>query len=432
MRLTVTIPLVALSAMSLVITPSAATPPATSAAATAACSHTHPRPVLTDALRLQAPTSATDHRQLGDVVAEGVTDSLRSSEPLTDTGRPTSGLPYGLSQGVIGVLGSASTGYKVLVDDSVDQTAYRAKLAKQVPPEGMKAVAFERGCRPAKAIAAAWTKVSARDWSPAAKKTTFIADLDPATEQIVVEYDRATTSPDTVAALTSIDPTIVRAVPGSPQRMTRLSDTPTGGHWGGARISSVIRDCTAGFTVVRRSTGGRASVTAGHCGGVGTAWYSGSNYYGTTSVRTNYPDYDQALLTGSTYGPKIWTDGAGDTEDVRTVTGAGDPAIGSLICQSGSYSRSLCSITVQSLSATFCDENGCTTYVMKGTKGGQIVIRAGDSGGPIYTKPGADSATIRGASIAGSGCSADHSCTTIYAERYNSIAGHLGVYVLTG
>jgi hypothetical protein len=213
--------------------------------------------------------------------------------------------------------------------------------------------------------------------------------------------------------------------------MTRLNDTPTGGHWGGARITSPLKICTAGFSVVRRSNGARASVTAGHCGGVGTVWYSGSNYYGTTIVRTNYPDYDQALVSGSTYGPKIWTDGAGDTEDVRTVKGGADPAIGTQICQSGSISASLCGITVQSTSATYCDADGCTTYVIRGTKGGQIVIRNGDSGGPMYTKPGADSATIRGVAFAGSGCASNH-CTTIYAERYASIAGHLGVYALTG
>jgi hypothetical protein len=365
-------------------------------------------------------------------IGEGVSQAIRSIEPLTDTGRPTSGLPYGLSQGIVGVVGSASTGYKVVLDDSViDESKYRNAMAKHVPQSGLKMVAVERSCRSTKSIAAAWTKISARDWHPAARKTTFTADLDPATEQIVVEYDKVTTSAENVAALENIDGAIVRAVAGSPQRMTRLSDTPTGGHWGGARITSPVKICTAGFSVVRRSNGAHASVTAGHCGDVGTDWYSGSNYYGTTIVRTNYPDYDQSLLSGSAYGPKIWTDGPGDTEDVRTVKGGADPAVGTLICQSGSISTSLCGITVQSTSATFCDADGCTTYVIRGTKGGQIVIRSGDSGGPMYTKPAADSATIRGIAIAGSGCTSN-SCTTIYAERYASIAGHLGVYALTG
>ncbi|HEU4945669.1 MAG TPA: hypothetical protein VFT31_00810 [Kribbella sp.] len=386
----------------------------------------------TNAQRLSEPTSSSDPRPLGEAIGEGIGQAIRSIDPLTKAGEPTSGLPYGLSQGVVGVLGSADTGYKVVIDSAVtDETKYRDTMARNVPQDGMAMVTVERSCRSAKSIAAAWTKIGARNWHADAKRTTFTFDLDPATEQIVVEYDRKTTSADSVAALQRIDGAIVSAVSGSPGRMTRLNDTSTGGHWGGARITSAIRNCTAGFTVVRRSTGTRASVTAGHCGGVGTTWYSGSNYYGTTSVRTNYPDYDQALLTGSSYGPKIWTDGAGDTEDVRTVKSAGDPAVGTLVCQSGSYSTSLCGITVQSNSSTFCDLDGCTTYLMRGTKGGQIVIRSGDSGGPIYTKPAADSATIRGMAVAGSGCS-DGQCTTIYAERYASIAGHLGVYALTG
>ena len=40
--------------------------------------------------------------------------------------------------------------------------------------------------------------------------------------------------------------------------------------------------------------------------------------------------------------------------------------------------------------------------------------------------------TIRGMVFAGSGCNSSGQCTTIYAERYASIAGHLGVYAVTG
>ena len=431
MRLSATAPLLVLLSLSLTAI-STTLPSTASVTGPAACSHAEPSTAPTDAQRLSQRTSTSDARPLGVAIGEGVAQAIRSSEPLTETGRPTSGLPYGLSHGVIGVVGSASTGYKVVLDDSViDESKYRNAMAKHVPPDGMKMLAVERSCRSSKSIAAAWTKIAARDWHPAAKKTTFTADLDPATEQIVIEYDKTTTSAENVAALQNIDGAIVHAVAGNPQRMTRLSDTPTGGHWGGARITSSVKNCTAGFSVVRRSNGARASVTAGHCGGDGTAWYSGSNYYGTTIVRTNYPDYDQSLVSGSAYGPKIWTNGPGDTEDVRIVKGGADPAVGTLICQSGSYSTSLCGITVQSTSATYCDADGCTTYVLRGTKGGQIVIRSGDSGGPMYTKPAADSATIRGVAFAGSGC-ASNSCTTIYAERYASITGHLGVYALTG
>lgn len=105
-------------------------------------------------------------------------------------------------------------------------------------------------------------------------------------------------------------------------------------------------------------------------------------------------------MTGSSYGAKIWTDGPGDSVDIRTVKGGGDPAIGTVVCQSGSYSTSLCGITVQSLSASYCDTDGCTTYVIRATRGGSVAIIGGDSGGPVYTRPSSTGATIRGITFA--------------------------------
>ncbi|NEA37297.1 hypothetical protein G3I17_37500 [Streptomyces sp. SID13031] len=358
-----------------------------------------------------------------------MTTAVRTIEALDATGRPTSGLPYGLSQGIVGVLGSPQTGYKVVVDDSVvDEKKYQAAVSKNVPAAGLKMLGLERSCRSARSIADAWNRVGARSWTDAAK-TTYSADLDPASEDVVVEYDKATTSDASVEALESLDG--VRASAGSLQRTSRVNDTPTGGHWGGAMIKSASKYCTAGFSVVRRSDGRRGAVTAGHCGGVGTVWNSGTNYYGTTTGRTNYPDYDQSLLTGSSYGSKIWTDGPGDSLDTRTVKAAGDPSLGSFICQSGYKSLSMCGLTVKSLSAKYCDTDGCTTYVIRATRGNAIAIRGGDSGGPMYTTSSSGGATIRGLAFAGGGCTASN-CTTLYAERYASIAGHLGVTAITG
>jgi hypothetical protein len=405
-------------------------PTSASVTAPATCSHAEPMTTSADSQRLSQPTSTSDPRPLGQALGEGLSAAVRSVEPLTDTGRPTSGLPYGVSQGIVGVLGSSETGYKVVLDDSVvDEKKYQSAVSKHVPAAGVKMLAVERSCRSASSIAAAWNKISARSWSADASRTTFTADLDPASENVIVEYDKATTSPASVAGLLAVEG--VSVVAGSPQRTTRLNDTPNGGHWGGARISSASKSCSAGFSVVIRATNTRASVTAGHCGGIGTVWRSGTNYYGTTSVRTDYPDYDQSLLAGSSYGPKIWTDGPGDSANVRTVTGGGDPAVGTSVCQTGSFSTSLCGLTVRSTSAKYCDTDGCTTYVIRATRGGAVAIIGGDSGGPVYTRPTPTTATIRGLAFAGSGCIAAR-CTTLYAERYDSITGHLGVRALTG
>ena len=429
MRLSVTVPLVTLGSVSLFAVALAA-PSSGAVADAAACSHAQPSASSTEASRLAQPTSASDARPLGESLGDGISAAIRSLEPVDATGRPTSGLPYGLSQGVVGVVGSATTGYEVVVDAAkVDTKKYQSAMARNLPTAGKSMVKVEHSCRSAKAIADAWNTVGKRSWSSDASRTTFAADLDPASENILVEYDGATTSPASLAGLRKLPG--VQLVAGSLARTTRLSDTPKGGHWGGARITSSAKNCSAGFSVVRRSNGQRGSVTAGHCGAPGTVWKSGVNYYGTTTLRTNYPDYDQSLVTGSSYGAKIWTDGPGDTANTRTVTGGGDPGVGTVVCQSGSFSTSVCSLTVRSTSAKYCDSDGCTTYVIRATRGGLIAIIGGDSGGPVYTRRGSSSATVRGIVFAGAGCAASR-CTTLYAERYNSIAGHLGVTALTG
>lgn len=429
MRLSVTVPLVTLGSVSLFAI-ALASPSSGAVAGAAACSHAQPSVSSTEASRLAQPTSASDPRPLGESLGEGISAAIRSLEPLDATGRPKSGLPYGLSQGVVGVVGSAASGYEVVVDSAnVDAKKYQSAMARNLPAAGKQMVKVEHSCRSTQAIADTWRTVGKRAWSGDAARTTFSADLDPSSENVVVEYDQATTSPAALAGLRRLSG--VQLVAGSLARTSRLSDTPKGGHWGGARITSALKNCSAGFSVVRRSNGQRGSVTAGHCGAPGTVWKSGTNYYGTTTVRTNYPDYDQSLVTGSSYGPKIWTDGPGDTANTRTVTGGGDPGVGTVVCQSGSFSTSVCNLTVRSTSASYCDTDGCTTYVIRATRGGLVAIIGGDSGGPVYSRRGSSSATIRGIAFAGAGCAASR-CTTLYAERYNSIAGHLGVTALTG
>ncbi|MEV5965028.1 S1 family peptidase [Kribbella sp. NPDC051952] len=428
MRLSATVQLLTLGSVSLFavgLTASAGAPATT----VAACSHAQPSASSTEAKRLAQPTSAKDPRPLGETLGDGITTAVDSLEPLDATGRPKSGLPYGLSQGVIGVVGNATSGYKVVVDSAkLDEKKYQAAVARSVPAAGKQLVRIERSCHSAQSIADAWNAVGARSWADAGK-TTFAADLDPVSENIVVEYDQASTSPAALEGLRGLSG--VQLTASSLARTSRLSDTPKGGHWGGARITSPLKNCSAGFTVVRRSNKQRGSVTAGHCGAPGTVWRSGANYYGTTTVRTNYPDYDQSLLTGSSYGAKIWTDGPGDAANTRTVKGGADPGVGTVVCQSGSFSTSLCGITVRSKSAKYCDSEGCTTYVIRATRGGLVAIIGGDSGGPIYTRPSSTTATIRGITFAGAGCASSR-CTTLYAERYASITGHLGVYALTG
>lgn len=393
------------------------------------CRHTTP---ASAPLQLLAQT-ATGEESLGNRIAASIADTLKRQENLDATARPMSGLPLGLDNGILGVVGDAYSGFSIVVDGSrVRSQSLIATVRSQLPAKVAEAVNVVFSCRSAAELAAAWRAVTSEAETGTIGAAAF--DLDPATETIEVLLGGTNTVLKSHVEAMAAPGLIHVSTDAGLSRGTRLADTPTPGHWGGARITSSKFSCTAGFTVKRRVNGARASLTAGHCGSNGDSFSSGQYSYGTMAAESGFPDYDQALLTGSTYAPSIWTDGPGDTEDVRVVTGAADPAVGQSICVSGSYLKSLCGLTVKSTSSTFCDAGGCTTYLSKADKGTSVIMIHGDSGGPFYTKPAADSATVRGIVLSASDCPDDGGpCTGyIWGERYLSIAGHLGVDAVTG
>jgi hypothetical protein len=408
-------------------------PATASPTAAPSCHHSPPASAPRQLLSQASPGGEV----LGNQVAARIDAVIKKHEALDATARPISGLPLGLDQGIVGVAGDAYAGLAVVVDTSrVDAAALLNEIRSALPSHLAGAVEVEPSCRRATALAAAWRAVN-RSFSGVGAPDSGAFDLDPTTETIEVLLGTANAAVASgVEALAAPGLIQARGDAGL-SRGSRLADTPTPGHWGGARIehtsATKITSCTAGFTVKRRSTGTRASLTAGHCGSNGDSFSSGQYSYGTMAGEANFPDYDQALLIGSTYAPSIWTDGPGDIEDVRVVKSAADPAVGQSICASGSFSKSLCELTVKSTSSTYCDHLGCTTYLLKADKGTSIVMREGDSGGPFYTKPAADSATVRGIVIAGSDCPNGDNCTGyVWGERYLSIAGHLGVDAVIG
>src|SRR3954452_21140515 len=106
-RLSATVPLLTLGSISrFAVTVTA--PSSGMVTAASACSHGGPSASSTEASRLAKPTSASPGRPRGESLGEGIAPPIRSLEPLDASGRPKSGLPYGLSQGVIGVVGSAT------------------------------------------------------------------------------------------------------------------------------------------------------------------------------------------------------------------------------------------------------------------------------------------------------------------------------------
>jgi hypothetical protein len=178
---------------------------------------------------------------------------------------------------------------------------------------------------------------------------------------------------------------------------------------GGVRI---IRD--AGNEIVWCSTtsvwGGKM-LTAGHCGANGAAWKQG--YYDSGTIRASGPagtaskvhwedsNPDVALLGGGSG----WDTGiylSGDKGDVSyvSVAGAAVSAIGSSICTDGTTTGYVCGGKVDIV-------NGCTSQTEHGKvahlcgmdsayNATKILVRPGDSGGPVVTPPSGGKVVVAG------------------------------------
>jgi hypothetical protein len=215
--------------------------------------------------------------------------------------------------------------------------------------------------------------------------------------------------------------------------LDRLNDGEP--HWGGAGIrpgSYSYNICTSAFTV-RLPSGNRGSVTAGHCfaddGAInGRNVFSGNqDYGGQTAGAYDYPNYDMVRIeNGSqTWDNKIHVDPC--CPSVRTVVASGNPDVGDFICNSGMTTRAICGLEVMAIDQTF----GGRVHLIRATRGGDIIARGGDSGGPMYNRFGDTNAAARGMIVLGSGCDAQKRCTTVYGHRISAVVNHLSVTVST-
>ncbi|KHL15144.1 UNVERIFIED_CONTAM: hypothetical protein LK11_22720 [Mumia flava] len=349
---------------------------------------------------------------------------------VPDGDKPTDGVPVSFGIGLVGVTGDPVGGYTLVVDETADRGALLRALTRGLDRSARSYVDFADAPHPAAELTEAWRAVRDPAVRAAAGLGAFTVDVDPESATLVVTTagDAAlrTGGADALAdALGAVAPGLITVESGGAGgRASRSPDVAP--HWGGARIVSSGTRCTAGFSVVRRS-GGRASLTAGHCGPNGTSWKSGTEFYGVTRGRSGFPDYDQARLQGSTYAPRIYTDGL-DRYSSRAVHNANDGAIGDVVCASGDVTLSVCGIVIKSFTATFCDDVGCTTHLMRGRRSDdRVIVRDGDSGAPVYHRnPSKPRASVRGMVIA-----YDQGGSRLYAERYTSIANHLDVTALT-
>ncbi|KAA0941791.1 S1 family peptidase [Streptomyces apricus] len=198
--------------------------------------------------------------------------------------------------------------------------------------------------------------------------------MDYRTNQVVVRAD-STVSASQWARLSAVAEKI-----GASVRMERTKGTFTPRLNGADAMFAGSGRCSAGFNV----TNGQNDfiLTAGHCGPVGTTWFSdqqGGKQVGDT-VSGSFPGGDFSLVR---YAPGTTLNGAdvvavGGGQGVRIV-GAADPAVGQRVFRSGS-TTGLRSGQVTGLNATVNYPQGTVTGLIETT----VCAEPGDSGGPMF------------------------------------------------
>ncbi|MFJ8934655.1 S1 family peptidase [Streptomyces sp. NPDC102365] len=198
--------------------------------------------------------------------------------------------------------------------------------------------------------------------------------MDYATNQVVVRAD-TTVSKAEWARLTAVAEDI-----GASVRMERTKGTFTPRLNGADALFAGSGRCSAGFNVTDGKT--NFILTAGHCGPVGTSWFSdqqGAESVGST-VSGSFPGGDFSLVQ---YNAGTALNGAdivtvGNGQGVRII-GAADPAVGQKVFRSGS-TTGLQSGQVTGLNATVNYPQGTVTGLIETT----VCAEPGDSGGPMF------------------------------------------------
>ncbi|MBT2392679.1 S1 family peptidase [Streptomyces sp. ISL-1] len=151
---------------------------------------------------------------------------------------------------------------------------------------------------------------------------------------------------------------------------------------GGVPVFSGDGRCSAGFNV----TDGRNNftLTAGHCGPVGTTWFrdgGGAELVGTTTEAT-FPGADFSLVRYENGERLDATNivGIGNGRGVRII-GVADPVVGQRVFRSGS-TTGFRSGKVTALNTTVNYPEGTVTGLIETT----VCAESGDSGGPLFSE----------------------------------------------
>ncbi|MFF8833191.1 S1 family peptidase [Streptomyces sp. NPDC015131] len=200
--------------------------------------------------------------------------------------------------------------------------------------------------------------------------------MDYASNQVKVYADRSVSAADwnRMSGVTR------RA--GDAVRMERTAGTFTTRIDGAVPIFNGTGRCSVGFNVTDGTD--NFLLTAGHCGPVGTPWFTGTQgggRLGTTVART-FPGKDFSLVRYEDRGAFDGTNAVaiGEGREVPVV-GAADPVVGQQVFRSGS-TTGLRSGRVTGLDTTVNYREGTVTGLIATT----VCAEPGDSGGPLLAE----------------------------------------------
>jgi len=196
--------------------------------------------------------------------------------------------------------------------------------------------------------------------------------VDPTTNQVLVSVDSSVTG----AKLATVKAAVAKL--GSAARIESIPGTFTTKISGGTAIYSGGYRCSLGFNVVSGST--YYFLTAGHCGNIGSTWYSNSSLSTVLGSRSgsSFPGNDYAMIryTGSATHPGNVNLYNGSTQD---ITSAGTPQVGATVYRSGS-TTGVHSGRVTALNSTVNYAEGSVSGLIRTT----VCAEGGDSGGSLY------------------------------------------------
>lgn len=211
-----------------------------------------------------------------------------------------------------------------------------------------------------------------------------------------------TRDPDTVGVRAKLPRVAVplSVVRKQPQhKTTRLDDTAP--YWGGARIKNFNRgnSCTSGFAVWQ--SGREYLLTAAHCftpiDGVVTPT---GRWIG--NAEQERWDHDVILVRADAAG-RIYDGGVGSGEFSKAVSGWNWVNPYEWVCHSGSVTGALCGIQVSSsFTYSYCDYDSDGDWtcqydlLIAWQKNGYLVVRDGDSGGPVFSLDGTTKVVAKG------------------------------------